>query len=98
MRRIFPANVLLILLFTALGMTVMGYHPGAEDDEIYLSGIKAALHSALFHHDAAFFQLQMRSSVFGSWMSCFMRITCIPLVWSEPLWQLISILLAIWAC
>jgi hypothetical protein len=87
-----------ILLFTTLGFLVMGYHPGAEDDGIYLSAVKADLHPALYPHDAPFFQLQMRASIFDTLMVPFVRFTGIPVPWSELLWQLISIALVLWAC
>ena len=81
-----------------LGFGVMGYHPGIEDDGVYLTAVKADLNPALFPHDAAFFKLQMRASVFDTWMAHFVRLTGIPLAWSELLWQSISILLVVWAC
>jgi hypothetical protein len=76
----------------------MGYHPGIEDDGVYLTAVKADLNPALFPHDAAFFKLQMRASVFDTWMAHFVRLTGIPLAWSELLWQSLSILLVVWAC
>ena len=91
-------NFLLILTFSVLGFGVMGYHPGIEDDGVYLTAVKADLNPALFPHDAAFFKLQMRASVFDTWMAHFVRLTGIPLAWSELLWQSISILLVVWAC
>jgi hypothetical protein len=87
-----------VLLFSLLGFLVMGYHPGAEDDGIYLSAVKAKLNPALYPHDAAFFQLQMRTSVFDTWMARFIQGTGIPVAWAALLWQSISIVLFIWAC
>jgi hypothetical protein len=87
-----------ILLLTALGFLVMGYHPGAEDDGVYLTAVKADLNPNLFPHNAAFFQLQMRNSTFDTWMAHFVRLTGTPLPWAEMLWQLTSILLVLWAC
>ena len=49
-------NFLLILTFSVLGFGVMGYHPGIEDDGVYLTAVKADLNPALFPHDAAFFK------------------------------------------
>jgi hypothetical protein len=83
---------------TALGFLVMGYHPGAEDDGIYLASVKADLNPSLYPHDAAFFQLQMRTSVFDTWMAQFVRASHLPLPWAELLWQCLSILLILWAC
>jgi len=86
-----------LLLLTALGFLVMGYHPGAEDDSLYLA-VKADVHPALFPHDAAFFQLQMRSSVFATWMAHFVLGTGMPVAWAELLWQWVCLFLVIWSC
>jgi hypothetical protein len=88
----------LVLAFSLLGFVVMGYHPGIEDDGIYLTAIKADLNPALYSHDAAFFKLQMRTSVFDTWMAHFVRWTGIPVLWAELLGQSLSILLVVWAC
>jgi hypothetical protein len=87
-----------LLLFTALGFLVMGYHPGAEDDGVYLTAVKADLNPHLFPHDAAFFQLQMRNSTFDTGMAFLVRLTGTPLGWAELLVQLTSIFLVLWAC
>jgi hypothetical protein len=90
--------MLLVLAFSILAFAVMGYHPGAEDDGVYLTAIKADLNPALYPHDAAFFKLQMRSSIFDTFMARIVQVTGIPLAWAELLVQSISILLVIWAC
>jgi len=77
-----------LLLFTGLGFLVMGYHPGFEDDGVYLTAVKAELNPALFPHDADFFRLQMQASVFDGAMAHFVRWTGIPVAWAELLWQL----------
>lgn len=86
-----------LLLLTALGFLVMGYHPGAEDDSLYLAAIKADINPSLFPHDANFFQLQMRTSLFGTGMAHFVRGSGIPVAWAELLWQLICLFLVVWA-
>jgi len=98
LKRHFPVNILLTLFFSILGFAVMGYHPGAEDDNFYLSAIKAKLNPALYPHDAAFFQLQLRTSVFDTWMAQFIHGTGMPVAWATLLWQMISIVLFVWAC
>lgn len=99
MRRLFASTGLIpILLFSLLGFLAMGYHPGAEDDGVYLTAVKAGLNPALYPHDGEFFRVQMRASVFDNWMAAFVRATGIPLVWSELLWQAISIVGIVWAC
>jgi len=76
----------------------MGYHPGLEDDGIYLTAVKADLNPALYPHNAGFFRLQLEATVFDKAMAGFIRVTGIPVAWSELLWQLISIFAILWAC
>jgi hypothetical protein len=89
--------ILPVLLFSALGFLTMGYHPGAEDDAVYLAAVKAKLDPSLYPHDSAFFKLQMQASFFDSWMASFVSITHIPLAWSELLGQLLGLALIFWA-
>ena len=74
-----------LLLFTLTGFLVMGYHPGFEDDGIYLTAVKADLNPALFPHDSDFFRLQMQASVFDGGIAHFVRWTGIPVAWAELL-------------
>jgi len=87
----------LVLLFAVLAFLVMGYHPGFEDDGIYLTAVKADLNPALFPHNADFFRLQTQATVFDDWMAHFVRWTGIPLAWSELLWQFAALFLILWA-
>ena len=87
-----------LLLLTTLGFLVMGYHPGAEDDSLYLAAVKTDVNPALFPHDSNFFQLQMRTSVFAAWMARFVVATGMTVAWAELLWQWICIFLVIWSC
>src|ERR1039458_481806 len=74
-----------------LGLAVMGYHPGIEDDGVYLTAVKYKLNPALYPHDSAFFRFQMQASFFDNWVAGFVRWTGIPLAYTELLWQLASI-------
>lgn len=75
----------------------MGYHPGYEDDGIYLSAVRSDLHPALYPHDSEFFKLQMQASAFDSATAEFVRITHIPVAWTELFGQLLAIFLILWA-
>jgi hypothetical protein len=88
----------LVLGFTILGFAVMGYHPGAEDDGIYLSAVKANLSPALFPHDSDFFKLQLNTTVFDTWTAAFVQWTNIPVAWAELLWQFLSLFFIVLAC
>jgi len=90
-------DLLGILLFTALGFLVMGYHPGLEDDAVYLTAVKADLNPALYPYNAGFFRLQMQATQYDNWMALFVRSTGMPSAWAELFWQLVSLFLILWA-
>ena len=75
----------------------MGYHPGLEDDEIYLSAVQADLNPSLYPHDAEFFRLQVQATLFDEFMAGFVRVSHIPVAWSELLWQFVSLYSILWA-
>jgi len=90
-------GLLPVLLFSILGFLVMGYHPGMEDDGVYLAAIKADLNPTLFSHDADFFRLQLQATCFDVWMARFVGISGISLGWAILLIQFISLLTVLWA-
>ena len=47
----------------------MGYHPGIEDDSVYLSAVKSDLNPALYPHDAEFFRVQLEATLFDKWVA-----------------------------
>lgn len=91
-------NALLVLAFSLLAMVVMGYHPGLEDDGVYLSAIKSDLNSGLYPHDSAFFRIQLQATVFDKAIAEFIRLTHLPVAETELLFQFVSILLIILGC
>ncbi len=96
-RKRFPFELGGVLLLTALGFLVMGYHPGLEDDGIYLTAVKADLNPALFPYNANFFRLQLEATVFDRWMADFVHWTGMPLAWAELIWQWAALFLILWA-
>jgi hypothetical protein len=87
-----------ILLFTVIGFLVMGYHPGLEDDGVYLTAVKADLNPALYPYNADFFRVQLQASLFDGWMAHFVQWTRISLAWAEFFWQFASLFFILWAC
>jgi hypothetical protein len=77
-----------LLAMSVNGFLVTGYHPGAEDDSVYLTAVKADLNPTLFPHDADFFQLQLKTTVFDTWMAAFVRGTGTPLAWALGVTQI----------
>ncbi len=91
-------NLLLILAFSLLAIAVMGYHPGIEDDGVYLSAVKSDLNPALYPHDAEFFRVQLQATLFDKWVAGFIQLTHIPIAITEFLWQFASIVLILAGC
>jgi hypothetical protein len=98
LKRNFLVNFAVVLAFTVLGFAAMGYHPGLEDDAVYLTAVKADLNPALFPHNAEFFRLQMEATIFDGSMAHFVQWTRIPLAWSALFWQFTALFLTLWAC
>jgi len=98
LRRYFPVNFFLTIFFTSLGIAVMGYHPGLEDDGVYLTAIKRNLNPALYPHDANFFRLQLQATFFDKWVAWSVHWTGIPVAATEFLFQFASIALIVYAC
>jgi len=91
-------NVLLILAFSLFAVAVMGYHPGIEDDGVYLTAVKGDLNPVLYQHDAQFFRVQLEATLFDKWVAGFIQFTHIPVEVTELLLQFASILLIIVGC
>jgi hypothetical protein len=91
-------NILPVLAFSIIGFAVMGYHPGIEDDGVYLSAVKSDLNPALYPHDADFFRVQLQATFFDKWVAAFVRWTHIPVAGTELLLQFASIVLILFAC
>jgi hypothetical protein len=91
-------NILLILAFSIAAVAVMGYHPGIEDDCVYLSAVKGDVNRALYPHDSEFFRVQLQATLFDKWVAGFVHFTGIPVAATEFLWQFASITLIILGC
>jgi hypothetical protein len=76
----------------------MGYHPGTEDDGVYLTAVKSDLNPALYPHDSDFFRVQLQATLFDRWIAGFVRFTHIPLAATELFFQFASIVLILAAC
>jgi hypothetical protein len=88
----------LTLLFTLLGFAVMGYHPGLEDDGVYLAAVKARLDPTLYPYNAGFFRVQMQATVFDDALAGFVRTTHVPLAWAALFWQFACLFAILFAC
>lgn len=75
----------------------MGYHPGVEDDAVYLSAVKADLNPTLFPHDADFFRLQLQATVFDGCIAKLVESTRLAVPGVELLLQLMTLFSILWA-
>ena len=91
-------SILLVIAFTIVAFAVMGYHPGIEDDSVYLAAVKSNLNPALYPHDADFFRVELQATFFDKWVAGFSHWTHIPVSVTELLWQLGSIVLIVLGC
>ena len=79
-------------------VVVMGYHPGIEDDGVYLTAVKSDMNPALYPHDSEFFRVQLQATLFDKWVAGFVQLTHIPVAATELLLQFASIVLIILGC
>lgn len=92
------ANLIGILLFALTGFLVLGYHPGYEDDGVYLAAIKHNVNPHLYPHDADFFRLQLQATLFDEAVGATVRATGMSIASAALLWQCGAVLLTIFAC
>ena len=76
----------------------MGYHPGLEDDTVYLAAVKSDLNPALFPHDSDFFRVELEATCFDRCAAFFVRSTHLPVATAEMLLQFASIVLILTGC
>jgi hypothetical protein len=91
-------TVMLLVLLTAGSLLVHGYHPFAEDAEIYLPGIERILNPNLFPMGREFFTSHASLTIFPNLMAFFLRVTHLPMEAALFLCHLLSILLLLRAC
>jgi hypothetical protein len=87
-----------LLLLTAGALLVHGYHPFAEDAEIYLPGVEKILHPALFPVWQEFFASHASLTLFPNLIAFSLRVAHLPLAWGLLLWHVASIFLLLQAC
>ncbi|MGA8764137.1 MAG: hypothetical protein WB562_14820 [Candidatus Sulfotelmatobacter sp.] len=91
-------DILLLWLLTAGALLVHGYHPYAEDAEIYLPGVERILHPGLFPVGQEFFASHASLTLFPNLIALSVHTTHLPLEWGLLLWHVVSIFLLLLAC
>jgi hypothetical protein len=91
-------DFLLLSLLTLGALLVHGYHPWAEDAEIYLPGVEKILHPELFPFNAQFFESHAHLTLFPNFIAASVRLSHLPLEVVLFFWQIASIFLLLLAC
>jgi hypothetical protein len=91
-------NFLWLLLLTTGALLVQGYHPFAEDAEIYLPGVERILHPELFPVGREFFLAHASMTLFPNLVAFSLRITHLPMEAGLFLWHVASIFLLLLGC
>jgi hypothetical protein len=86
-----------LLLLTAVALLIHGYHPYAEDAEIYLPGVLKILHPSLFPANAEFFSEHAGHTLYPNLIAFSVRATHLPLPWVAFFWHLVSVFLVLTA-
>jgi len=82
-----------LVALTSLAMLIHGYHPYAEDAEIYLPGVLKILDPSLFPGNTEFFGQHAGHTAYPNLIAGSVRLTHLPLPWVVFLWQIASIFL-----
>ena len=85
-------------LLTLAALFVHGYHPYAEDAEIYLPGIEKILHPQLFPSGTEFFESHAGLTLFPNLIAASVRVSHLPFPYALFFWYLGSIFLLLVAC
>jgi hypothetical protein len=89
---------LFLFLLTAGALLVHGYHPFAEDAEIYLPGVERILNPQLFPAGQEFFASHASLTIFPNLVAFFLRLTHLPMEAGLFLCHVASIFLLLLAC
>jgi len=89
---------ILLLLLTAAALFAHGYHPFAEDAEIYLPGVEKILNPALFPVGQEFFRSHANMTLFPNLVAFSLRVTHLPFEIGLCAWHVASIYLLLLAC
>jgi hypothetical protein len=83
---------------TAAALLVHGYHPYAEDAEIYLPGVEKILNPSLFPAGQEFFLSHASMTAFPNLIAFSLRVSRLPMEYGLFLWHVASIFLLLAAC
>ncbi len=81
------------MLLSGIALCIHGYHPYAEDAEIYLPGVLKILNPSLFPANAEFFGEHAGHTLYPNLIAASVRFTHLPLPWAAFFWHILSLFL-----
>lgn len=91
-------QIALLLLITIGAVLIHGYHPTAEDGELYLPGIKKDLNPALYPFNHRLFMSHARMTLFDELVAASVRVSHLPFDYAVFLWHFACIFLFLLGC
>ena len=88
----------ILFLLTLAALFIHGYHPFAEDAEIYVPSIVKILHPSYYAFGEKFFEANARLTTFPHLIAAFVHLTHMPLDWTLFCAYVASIFLLLLAC
>lgn len=88
----------LLVAVSFLAILIHGYHPYAEDAEIYVPGIVKILHPSYYPFGQEFFETHAHLTSFPNLVAATAKIAHLPLDWTLFLWHFTTIFLFLLAC
>ena len=82
-----------LAVLTAVALLIHGYHPYAEDAEIYLPGVLKILNPSLFPANTDFFGEHAAHTLYPKLIAASVRMSHLPVPWAALLWHIVSIFL-----
>ena len=82
-----------LLALTACALLIHGYHPYAEDAEIYLPGVLKLLNPGLYPQNAEFFAEHAGHTLYPKMIAASVRMSHLPVPWAAFFWQILSLFL-----
>ncbi len=91
-------QIALLLLITIGALLVHGYHPAAEDGELYLPGIKKGLNPALYPFNDQFFMSHAHMTLFDELVAASIRISHLPFDYAIFFWHFACVFVFLLGC
>jgi hypothetical protein len=90
-------DIALLIVLTCAALLIHGYHPGAEDAEIYVPQVRKLLHPALYPFGSEFFESHAHLTLFPHMVAALVRTSHLSISAVLFICHVASIFLLLWA-